>query len=664
MSGRRALPLALGLAAWAASAAPAGAQVNRELDPWFQAGRAAVAAQRGRVPASGTAKNVILFVGDGMGLSTVAAARIFEGQAKGGLGEEHTLSFERLPATALARTYNTNQQVGESAGTMSAMVTGVKTRAGSLSVDETVATGDFAAAAEHRVETVFEEAEDRGLSTGVVTTTTLTHATPAACYGHSPDRNWESDAALSDAARAGGFRDLAVQLVEFAHGDGIDVALGGGRANFLGANAPDPEDLGKTGVRFDERDLSAEWERARPGRKYVWKRDDFMRLDFETTRQVLGLFDAGHLEFEHDRGKDTGGEPSLSEMTERAIQLLSRNPKGYVLMVEGGRIDHAHHAGNAFRALTETVEFANAVQRALDLTKSEDTLIIVTSDHSHPLTFSGYPTRGNPILGTVVTNGPDGKPAKEAAKDALGRPYTTLNYPAGPGSPLPSDQQPAGPKRFPHYAPTFAAGDEKRPDLAAVDTTDPDYLQEAMIPLESGAHAGEDVAIYAGGPGSELFAGVREQNYVYHAIVEALGWNKIEERVLESPPQVEDETIGAQVARARPPRSSGAALAPWLARSLASPTESVESERGVSRPSLLRFTSARAAPHRRAAGAPWHQLDSRVMSPQQVSGERHRAARPTPPSRARSKTARRRPRRRRCGGARAEVKRSPGRCSG
>jgi alkaline phosphatase len=523
--------------------APALAQVNRELDPWYQAGREAVALQRTRVPASGTAKNVILFVGDGMGLSTVAAARIFAGQAKGGLGEEHYLSFERLPATALSRTYNTNQQVGESAGTMTAMVTGVKTRAGSLSVDETVETGDFAAAAEHKVPTIFEEAEDRGLSTGVVTTTALTHATPAACYGHTPDRDWESDAALSDAARAAGFRDLAVQLIEFSHGDGIDIALGGGRANFLGANAPDPEDLGKTGVRFDERDLAADWQHARPGRKYVWKRDDFMALDFDATHQVLGLFDPSHLEFEVDRGKDTGGEPSLSEMTERAIQLLSRNPKGYVLMVEGGRIDHAHHAGNAYRALTETVEFANAVQRALELTKSEDTLIVVTADHSQPLTFSGYPTRGNPILGKVVTNGPDGKPAKGPATDALGRTFTTLNYPAGPGSPLPSGQQPAGPKRFPHFAPGFVAGDEKRPDLAAVDTADPDYLQEAMIPLDSGQHAGEDVAIYAGGPGSELFAGVREQNYVYHALVEALGWNKIEERVLDSPPQVEDETI-------------------------------------------------------------------------------------------------------------------------
>lgn len=501
-------------------------QRGESRDQWARDGAAAVdAALAMRTPPL-RARNVILFVGDGMGLSTIAAARILAGQQAGGLGEEHWLSFERLPYTALARTYNTNQQVPESSGTMSALVTGVKTRAGSLAVDETVELGDFAAVAEHAVPTLIEEAEDRGLATGVVTNTTITHATPAACYAHSPSRDWESDAALSDAARAADFPDLARQLVAFSRGDGLEVVFGGGRAHFLGANQPDPEDLGTTGVRLDERDLIAEWRERHPDGAWVWNREQFLALDPARVGRVLGLFDPSHMEFEVDRAHDTAGEPSLSEMTEKAIRLLARNPRGFVLVVEGGKIDHAHHANNAHRALTETIELSNAVQRALDLTNPAQTLIVVTSDHSQPLAFAGYAVRGNPILGKLVVNGSDGKPMDHPLPDALGRPMTTLSYPAGPGNVAASDRQPAGPKKFPHYRPTYQGGDVPRPDLAQVDTTARDYLQEAHAPLEAGMHAGEDVAIFAGGPGSELFTGVREQNYVYHAIVEALGWNR------------------------------------------------------------------------------------------------------------------------------------------
>jgi alkaline phosphatase len=505
------------------------AHADRAEDRWFRAGRAAVAERRAQAPATNRAKNVILFVGDGMGPSTITAARILEGQQAGESGEEHWLSFERLPYTALSRTYNTNEQVPESAGTMSALITGVKTRAGSLSVDESVAHGDFAAVAAHSLPTLIEEAEQRGLATGVVTNTTITHATPAACYAHSPAREWEFDGSLSEEARAAGFPDLARQLVEFAHGDGIDVALGGGRAFFLGANQRDPEEPASSGARLDQRDLTAEWRAKYPGGAYVWNREQFLALDPTRTKRVLGLFDPSHMEFEVDRAKDTAGEPSLSEMTEKAIRILAQNPRGFVLMVEGGKIDHAHHANNAYRALTETIELSRAVQRALESTSRADTLIVVTSDHSQPLVFAGYAVRGNPILGKLVVPGPDGEPMDAPLLDAFGRPMTTLSYPAGPGNVAASNLQPAGPKAFPHFRPVYQGGDVPRPDLAQVDTEAPDYMQEAHVPLEAGTHSGEDVAIFAGGPGSELFTGEREQNYVYHAIVDALGWTRASE---------------------------------------------------------------------------------------------------------------------------------------
>ena len=167
---------------------------------WFRDG-AAQAAQRGAM--AGKAKNVILFVGDGMSLTTVAAARILDGQRKGAPGRgEPAGAGSTFPPTALSKTYNTDSQTPDSAGTMSAMATGVKTRAGVLSI------GQAAAARRLRrrtlttpLLTLWELAASQRLGTGVVTTTRVTHATPGATFSHSAHRNWENDADLSDAGQ-------------------------------------------------------------------------------------------------------------------------------------------------------------------------------------------------------------------------------------------------------------------------------------------------------------------------------------------------------------------------------------------------------------------------------------------------------------------------------
>ncbi len=491
---------------------------------WDAEGRAAVQRVRTSSPPPGPARNVILFVGDGMGVSTVTAARILDGQRRGESGEENLLSFERLPHTALAKTYNTNQQVPDSAGTMTALVTGRKTRAGVLSVDERVARGDHRGAAAHPLPTLFEQAEARGLTTGIVTTTRVTHATPAACYAHSPERNWENDSALTTAARADGFPDLARQLVEFDAGDGLEVVLGGGRTQFLPRSRNDPEYPDQTGSRTDGRDLIEAWRTGSPGSAVVWSRDQLEALDLAGTRRLLGLFEPSHMRWEAHREADPAGEPSLAEMTEKAIRLLQRGPKGFVLMVEGGRIDHGHHAGSAYLALHDAIAFSDAVERALALVNSDDTLVVVTADHSHVFTIGGYPTRGNPILGLVVGNDEHGERSAERMSDAGGLPYTTLGYGNGPGYTGASDQQPEGPKQFPHRPHRMEGIQSGRPDLSETDTRGASFLQESTIPLPAETHGGEDVAIYAGGPGSDLFRGVQEQTYVYHAIVEALGW--------------------------------------------------------------------------------------------------------------------------------------------
>ena len=489
-------------------------------EEWFGNGRAAVEKARLEKPIERRAKNVILFLGDGMGVATVTAARILEGQQRGLSGEENLLSFERLPYLALSKTYSANQQTSDSAPTMSAIVSGIKTNDGLISVNANVAREDFRAVAANVTRTILERAEARGMATGVVTTARLTHATPAACYAHAPDRDWEADSDQSAAANAAGFPDIARQLVEFPVGDGLEVAFGGGRTKFLPKTQLDPEYPDKTGERADGRDLAKEWTTRRPGSVYVWNKAQFDAIEPGKAAHVLALFEPSHMRFEHDRPKDAAGEPSLAEMTSKALDLLSRNPKGYFLMVEGGRIDHGHHAGNAYRALTDTIAFARAVETALKRTDARDTLVIVTADHSHTLNIAGYPKRGNPILGKVVEAGhADG----DYAHDGLGRPYTTLGYANGPGYAGESASQPEGPKTYAHPGRGYKPLRSPRPDLSAMDTSAPDYLQESPMPMPSETHGGEDVAIYARGPQAYLVRGVMEQNAIYHVMAEALG---------------------------------------------------------------------------------------------------------------------------------------------
>lgn len=486
-------------------------------EEWYADGQAAVKNAKKLKQQENRAKNVILFIGDGMGVSTVTAARILEGQMRGQSGEENQLSFEKFPYLALSKTYSVNQQTSDSAPTMTAMVTGVKTNDGILSVNQYGVRGDYTTVAGNELVTLLELAEQKGLSTGVVSTARITHATPGACYAHTVERDWESNNNLSPAARAAGFPDIARQLIEFPHGNGLEVALGGGRSKFLSNTVNDPEDTASKGERTDGRNLPNEWLAQYSNSAYAWRKAEFDAINPATTDHLLGLFERSHMEYEYDRPTDTGGEPSLSEMTTKAIDILAKNKKGFFLHVESGRIDHAHHAGNAYRALTDTIEFAKAIQVAVAKTDPKDTLIIVSADHSHVFTIAGYPKRGNPILGKVVEPG-----ETTPSVDMLGLPYTTLSYANGPGYTGASNAQLEGSKTYPHVPASYSGITNGRPNLTALDTTSPTYQQEATVPLSSETHAGEDVAIYATGPGSHLIHGVMEQSHIFHVMKEKL----------------------------------------------------------------------------------------------------------------------------------------------
>lgn len=474
---------------------------------WYEEAQAELQRSLAREENTGLAKNIILFVGDGMGISTVTAARIYDGQEHGMPGEESSLSFERLPSLGLSKTYNTNQQTPDSAGTMSAIMSGIKTKAGFIGVNELAERADCESSLQNHMATFLEQAEQAGLSTGIVTTARITHATPAATYAHVPERNWESVAQLPEEAVKNGCTDIASQLIDFNLGDGMEVALGGGRSFFITAEQKDPQ-TGRPGARTDGRDLTAEWQSAHEHSAYVWNRAQLEDVDSGKVKHLLGLFNPSHMKYEEDRQGEEAAEPSLPLMTRKALEILGRNPNGFFLMVEAGRIDHAHHAGNAQRALEDTQELSQAVEVAQSLTDDKDTLIIVTADHSHTLTMGGYATRGNPILGKVVLNDAAGNPEESPAVAADKLPYTTLGYRNGRGF----AEDVGGDRRY--FAPIKAG----RQDLSHVDTEDPDYHQTVLIPLEQETHAGEDVAIYAGGPWSHLFQRTHEQNYIYHVM--------------------------------------------------------------------------------------------------------------------------------------------------
>ncbi len=459
-------------------------------DPYYTSAEATLRDTLARRANTRPAKNIILFVGDGMGVTTVTAARIYQGQKAGRDGVSNKLTFEQLPYAAFSRTYSHDSEVTDSAPSASAMTTGVKSRNGVLNVDSSVAENDCKAGLAHPTTTIAELAELAGMSTGAVTTTRITHATPAAVYSHSAGRDWEGDADMKPDDIAAGCIDIARQLVEMKYGDGLDVAMGGGRSRFLRADQADPEYADKKGTRKDGKDLTQAWTARYPGKSsYVWNKAAFDALNPATAGHVLALFEPSHMQYELDRTKDKAGEPSLAEMTAKAIAILKRNPAGFFLLVEGGRIDHAHHAGNAARALEDAAAMDDAVKAALAATNARDTLIVVTADHSHVLTMAGYPSRTNPILGLAD----DGTGKLALAND--GKPYTTLSYANGPG---------AGKDGAP------------REDLTNVDTKAPDYHQQALVPAGSETHGGEDVPIYASGPWAHLFQGVVDQQYIFH----------------------------------------------------------------------------------------------------------------------------------------------------
>ncbi|XP_034036723.1 intestinal-type alkaline phosphatase [Thalassophryne amazonica] len=429
------------------------------------------------------AKNIILFLGDGMGVTTVTAARILKGQLADKLGEETSLVMDTFPHVALSKTYNVDQQMPDSAATGTAYLCGVKANYGTLGVTAATTRSNCSSSIGNEVTSVLYRAKKAGKSVGIVTTTRVQHASPAASYAHTANRAWYSDADLSPEAIQNGCHDVAYQLV---HNVEINVILGGGRQYMFPRTIIDEEYPSITGDRKDGVNLVAEWLKNKKNAKYVWNKSQFDSVNPRNTDFLIGLFEPRDCLYELNRNPKM--DPSLTEMVVKAIKILRRNPKGFFLFVEGGRIDHGHHAGKAKMALYEAIEFDQAIGQAAELTSELDTLSVVTADHSHVFAFGGHSARGNSVLGVSHTVAEDNKR------------FTTAVYGNGPG---------------------YQIVNGTRPDVNASISSHNDYRQQASVPLDSETHGIEDVAIYAKGPMSHLFHGVQEQNYIAHVLAYA-----------------------------------------------------------------------------------------------------------------------------------------------
>ena len=482
----------------AAMASGASMDIPQKDNPWFRNAQKMIEAKLARKPITNRAQNVILFVSDGNGIGTNYATRLYMGQQAGGYGDDYVMAHEQFPHLALSKTYNTNAQTPDSAGTSTAMNTGVKTKAGVIGLSEKARRGECADVKAATVKSFAEMMHAEGKAIGFVSTAHITHATPAAGYAHSGDSSWEDDSKIPVGC---GQKDIAQQLFDKLITGEVDLAMGGGRRHFIPKNFTDDE--GQKGERTDGRNLIEEAQRK--GVQYAWNDTTFGQLRLDGRAPILGLLERSHMKYENDRS----GEPSLAEMTEAAIRHLSQQKNGYYLMVEAGRVDHANHDGNAHRTVTDNVAFATAVAKAAEMTSEAQTLIIVTSDHEHAIAFNGYCGRGSKITGLCykIDKAGVGHLSEPNLGDD-GKPYTVIGFLNGTGSVLKKNDDG-----------TFSG---MRPDLTNAEAMDPDYVQQALIPLSYGTHSGEDVAIYARGPWAHLFDGTVEQNYVFHVMHHAV----------------------------------------------------------------------------------------------------------------------------------------------
>jgi len=298
-------------------------------------------------------KNIILLIGDGMGLGQMEIARLFE------YGKQGKLYTETLPYTALAHTYSANNRVTDSAAGGTALAIGEKTR------NEMIGVG----ASGKEKKSILDLFKEHGYKTGIVTTNSVTDATPAS-FTASVKNRWADQ------------REIAKQQLE----NQVDVIMGGGLSYFA-AN------------KKGETNLIKEYQNA--GYQFV---NTNKTLHQATNAKILGLFGPKHLNFKLDRDELHSQEPSLTEMAAKTLETLSTDSKGFFAMIEGARIDHASHSSDITSIWKETIEFDETVKYCVEWAKKHsDTLVVVAADHETMGISASEPMNINTLKKISVT---------------------------------------------------------------------------------------------------------------------------------------------------------------------------------------------------------------------------------------------------------------------
>jgi alkaline phosphatase len=419
-------------------------------------------------------KNVIVLIGDGMGVSYTSAYRYLKNDPSTKIAEKSAFD-QYLVGQQMTYPEDPAQNVTDSASAATAMSAGIKTYNNAIAVDNDGS----------EVKTVLEAAKEQGKATGLVATSEITHATPASFGSH--DHSRKNMNSIAD--------DYYDEMVNGQHK--VDVMLGGGVSNF---------------VRND-RNLTEEFQKA--GYSYVTNKDELLK---DTNKQVLGLFAPGGLPKMIDRPAET---PSLEELTNAAISRLSQDKDGFFLMIEGSQVDWAGHDNDIVGAMSEMEDFEKAYKAAIEFAKKDKhTLVVATADHStggYSIGADGiYNWFGEPIKAAKRT--PDFM-AEEIAKGA-GVEETLKKY---------IDQNVLALTSEEIQSVEAAAATKKVLDIDnAIENI---FNKRSHTGWTTGGHTGEDVPVYAFGPSSEKFTGQIDNTDIAKNVFDVLKYDiKIEDK--------------------------------------------------------------------------------------------------------------------------------------
>jgi alkaline phosphatase len=449
------------------------------------------------------AKNVILFVGDGMSLQAREVARILsKGITEGKYND--LLNMEKLDNMALITTSGYDSIVTDSANSASAYATGHKSVVNAMGVYENCTKDPFD---DPKVENIIELAKrTRGMATGIVSTANITDATPAAMLTHTRRRAEQNF--------------IAADMLDAKHRP--DVIMGGGSRHFLPLGTPGSKRKDNVNVIQSFEDL---------GYSFSGTKTELENTP-ATADKILGLYQLNNMNVYVDREvtknakvlKGFNDQPGLVEMTQKAIDTLSKNPNGFFLMVEGACIDKQLHVLDWQRAAYDNIEMDKAVGVAQKFAaKDNDTLIIVVADHAH----------GASITGTYHEL--DGKTGREAVRTYADAKWPTFEDRDGDGYPDNPDPSVTLAVQFANHpdcnenyrfkaVPTDPAIMGKDGKAIANPQISGELLRgDIPASADQEVHSADDIVLNAGGPGSEYFKGVMDNTEVFFGMVRALG---------------------------------------------------------------------------------------------------------------------------------------------